>query len=244
MTPEQLQALSRKEKLALLETLEEIDRRESRNKLKALFPDKGPFRRELYPKQVEFFRLGAEYNERAFIAANRVGKTVCAGYEMACHLTGWYPQWWEGRRFDSPVRAWACGDTAKTVRDIQQSELLGPYGDPAAQGTGLIPADAILRTGVKHGLADAIETVTVRHSSGGASTLQFKSYDQGRESYQGTSQEVVWPDEECPEDIYAEMLTRCLTVNGLVMLTFTPLNGLTPLVLSYLPHMAPTPGAE
>jgi phage terminase large subunit-like protein len=223
--------------------LEEEATEASRNKIKSLFPATGSRRRELYPKHLEFFKLGATHNERAFIAANRVGKTLTACYELSCHLTGWYPDFWEGRRFSNPVRVWACGDTAKNVRDILQTELLGPHGDETAQGTGLIPADSIIRKSVKHGLSDAVDTVYVRHVSGGASACAFKSYDQGRVVFQGTSQEVVLLDEECPEDIYAEALTRCLTVNGIVMLTFTPLNGLTPLVLSYLPHMAPTPVA-
>jgi hypothetical protein len=53
------------------------------------------------------------------MAANRVGKTEGAGgYEMTCHLTGRYPDWWEGRRFSGPVRAWAAGKTNETTRDV------------------------------------------------------------------------------------------------------------------------------
>ncbi len=70
------------------------------------YPDTGPLRRELYQKHLEFFRAGAKYRERCFMAANRVGKTEGAGgYELTCHLTGYYPPWWEGRRFNGPVRA-------------------------------------------------------------------------------------------------------------------------------------------
>lgn len=219
--------------------LTEAERRRSRNKFSTIFPDTGPLRRELYPRHIEFFRAGKEFNERAFIAANRVGKTMAGAYEATAHLTGIYPHWWEGHRWQTPVRCWAAGDTAKTGRDIIQTELLGPAGDPAAQGTGMIPADLILGTSPKHGVADAVETIRVRHISGGVSSLQIKSYDQGRVSFQGTSIELGWPDEECPEDIYAEMLTRLLTTNGRMMLTFTPLIGLTNLVLSFLPDMAP-----
>ncbi len=197
-------------------------------------------RRELYRKHLEFFRLGSEYTERGFIAANRVGKTLAAAYEGTCHLTGVYPHWWDGRRFDNPVRMWAAGDTAKTGRDVIQTALLGPPGDAAAEGTGMIPGDLIVRTTPKHGVADAVETILVRHvPTGGVSSVQIKSFDQGRVSFQGTSIEVGWLDEECPEDIYVETLTRCLTTKGMVMLTFTPLNGLTKLVLSFLPHLAP-----
>ncbi len=222
--------------------LEEKERRLRRNRFSSLFPDNGPLRRELYQRHTEFFAAGATHNERAFIAANRVGKTVAAGYEATCHATGNYPAWWTGRRFDEPTRGWACGDTAKTARDILQTELLGQHGDPSAQGTGLIPGELILRTTPKHGLADAIETAFVRHMpTGGTSTINFKSYDQGRVAFQGTGIEWGWLDEECPEEIYVETLTRTLTTRGMVMLTFTPLFGLTPLVLSFLPEMAPRP---
>ena len=91
---------------------------------------------------MEFFRLGARpgFNERGFMAANRVGKTWGAGgYELTLHLTGDYPQWWEGRRFAHPVDAWAASDTAETTRDIIQRCLLGPTGE---LGTGLIPGEA------------------------------------------------------------------------------------------------------
>lgn len=120
-----------------------------------------------------------------------------------------------------------------------QDALLGPHGDKAAEGTGLLPGDCIIRTTPKHGLADAVETVSVRHISGGVSHIQFKSFDQGRVAFQGTEQEWCWLDEECPEDIYLECLTRTMTTRGLMLLTFTPLFGLTSLVLSFLPEMAP-----
>src|SRR6202050_1128299 len=64
-----------------------------------MFSDTGTGRRELYPKQIEFFAAGLQYKERLFMAANRVGKTVAGGFEATCHLTGRYPSWWEGRRF-------------------------------------------------------------------------------------------------------------------------------------------------
>ena len=190
---------------------------------------------------MEFFRLGKEHNERGLFGGNRSGKTLSGGFEMTNHLTGIYPEWWEGRVFRDPVSAWTAGDTAKSVRDIMQALMIGKPGDAAAVGTGMIPAELILRTTPKHGLSDAIESVFVKHASGGVSSLQFKSYDQGREAYQGTSQEVIHLDEECPEDIYTECLLRTMTVNGIIYLTATPLLGLTPLMLSFLPHLAPSP---
>lgn len=193
------------------------------------------YRWDGYGKHLECMKAGAEHRERLMIAANRVGKTQMAAYETAVHLTGAYDDyapWWEGRRFDRPVKCWAAGDTGKTARDILQVSLLGP---PGAHGTGMIPGHLIERKTAKAGLPDAIESIYVRHASGGLSVVQLKSYDQRREAFQGTAQDLIWLDEEPPEDIYTECLLRTMTTDGLILLTFTPLMGLTPLVLSFLP---------
>jgi phage terminase large subunit-like protein len=224
----------------LLRLLEEKKRRDSRNRIKTLYPDDGQYRRELYSKHTEFFAAGDEFNERALLGGNRSGKTLAGAFETTCHLTGKYPRWWRGKKFEDSVDAWCAGDTARTVRDILQKELLGPPGDVAAEGTGMLPGDLILGTSVKHGLADCVEAVRVKHYSGATSVLHFKSYDQGRQAFQGTSQHVVWLDEECPIEIYTECLLRTMTTNGIVYLTATPLLGLTDLMLSFLPELQPT----
>lgn len=167
------------------------------------------------------------------LAANRVGKTESVGgYELTVHLTGVYPDWWTGRRFTRPIRAWAAGDTSKTVREIIQQKLLGPVG---SWGTGLIPGDSIERTVRATGQADTVEIIYVKHAKGGVSVLVLKSYDQRREAFQGTEQDVIWLDEEPPLDIYTECLLRTMTNNGMLMLTFTPLIGVSEVVLSFLP---------
>jgi len=203
--------------------------------------------RAAYKKQMEFFRLGKTHTERGLFGGNRTGKTHCGTYEDTLHLTGDYPDWWEGYKFDRPVEAWVATDTAKNTRDILQYKFLGKPGDQAAQGTGMIPGDLILRTTVKHGLADACETVFVRHvPTGGVSTLQFKSYDQGRESFQGTRQDLIHLDEEPKLDIYVECLLRLMSTvpgedNGLLILTETPLLGISDLMIEYMPTLRPEP---
>ena len=171
------------------------------------------------------------------MAANRVGKTFgVGGYETALHLTGLYPAWWEGRRFTQPITAWAVGDTVETTRDIVQSALMGPIGEP---GTGLIPAEAILgEPSRRSGVTGAFDTARIRHVSGGVSLLGFKSYDQGRRKFQGTVKHVVWLDEEPPADVYDECMLRLMTTDGLMLCTFTPLDGLTEIVLRFMPQLA------
>ncbi len=110
-----LDALSREEQELLLALLEEHQRREARRLFHRMYPaetnlelldNKGRplfYARDLYPKHMEFFAAGARYRERCAMCANRVGKTFgMGGYETSCHLTGLYPDWWPGRRFDRP----------------------------------------------------------------------------------------------------------------------------------------------
>lgn len=168
------------------------------------------------------------------LAANRVGKTEgVGGYEVALHATGRYPDWWPGKTYtENSVRVWVAGDTSNTVRDILQQKLLGPIGE---FGTGLIPKRSIERVTWKRNVPEAVQDVYIHHSSGGRSVLTFKSYDQQRESFQGTEQDVILLDEEPPIGIYAECLLRTMTTHGLILCTFTPLLGLSDVVLSFLP---------
>jgi phage terminase large subunit-like protein len=216
----------------VLRLLELENKLVKRIKIDTYYPDSGPLRRELYPKHLAFFEAGATRRERAFVAANRVGKSEGVGaYETVLHLTGRYPPFWKGRRFNRAIQAWAAGDTAKTTRDIIQKILLGPVGQ---FGTGMIPADSIVRTSAKPGVADAIEGIFVKHVSGDTSELNLKSYDQGREAFQGTNRDWIWLDEEADRSIYVECLLRTMTTNGMVICTFTPLLGITELVRDFL----------
>ena len=227
-----LSSMSPAERVELISVMDELDRRQRQRLLDTMFPDGGEFRRALYPKHLEFFAAGARVRERVFLAGNRTGKTVAAGCELAYHLTGEYPAWWAGHRFSGPIRALAAGDTHETTRDILQAKLLGSTTDrPELIGTGLIPGRHIKGYIARSHVKGAIERATIRHVSGGESELWLRSYEQGREIFQGFELDVLWPDEECPEDVYDEGQVRLMTRKGISMLTFTPLRGLTPLVV-------------
>jgi phage terminase large subunit-like protein len=201
----------------------------AQRKIDAYYPDDGPLRRELYAKHLAFFAAGKEHRERAAIAANRVGKTEgLGGYEVALHLTGEYPDWWPGRRFEKPVNILCGGDTGTTTRDILVGKLLGP------------PGKRLGRIAPAMGIPNHVDFALVRHVAGGFSIIQFRSYDQGRKAWQGTERDVVWFDEEPPMDIYVEGLTRTLTTGGMIMATFTPIEGMTEVTLQFMPHLAPT----
>jgi phage terminase large subunit-like protein len=222
-----------------------IEREESLvSRFDQLFPDTGPYRRELYPKHTLFFRAGRFRMERLFKAANRVGKTVAGGYECTAHATGRYPHWWQGRRFHHPTNGWAAGDTNETTRDIIQKELFGEVAwdgnRKSFDGSGMIPRPLIGPVTWKRGVADLADIVKVKHIdesgewSGGWSRIGLKSYDQGRRVFQGTAKHWIWLDEEVPEPVYGECIIRLMTTKGLMIMTFTPLQGLTPLINSFL----------
>lgn len=198
---------------------------------RTLFPDEGPLRRELYVRHCAFFRAGKVHRERLFMAGNRVGKTVAGGYETMLHLTGRYPDWWEGRVFDKPGAWWAAGTTLETSRDIVQVEL---FGEGENYGTGLIPAADIDDIKRRPNTNGAIDYAMVKHQAGGYARIGLKSYDQGRKAFEGTAKQGIWLDEEPPLAIYTECLTRTATTGGIVMVTFTPLNGATDVVMGFI----------
>ncbi len=174
------------------------------------------------------------------MAANRIGKTQGAGgYETTLHLTGRYTHWWEGKTFARPVQFWAAGKTNETTRDIVQRKLFGKIsyhsGRKGFSGTGLIPLEDIGAVTWKQGVADLADTVQIKHRSGGWSQLGLKSYQQGRGSFEGTEQDGIWLDEEPPMDIYGECLIRTATTRGIIYTTFTPLEGMSEMAMSFLP---------
>lgn len=191
-----------------------------------------------YEPQKEFFTLGAVKRERLFMAGNQTGKSHSGAYEMACHLTGIYPPWWEGKRFLTPIQAWTGGMTTGDVRNINQAKLFGKPGVGDEEYDGLVPRSAILGRTASHGAGDAYDSVRVRHVSGKTSILWFKTYPQGRESWQGATLDVIWLDEEPPWDIYEEALTR-LTGSGIMFTTCTPLKGPTEFIRRFTEPATP-----
>lgn len=203
----------------------ERQRRLNTNRLKAYRP---------YSKQREFHKAGATFRERLFMAGNQLGKTVAGAAEAAMHLTGRYPDWWEGHRFTKPVVMLAGSESYELTRDGIQRLMVGPPEREEDWGTGFIPADAILARTRRMGVSNALDSVTVRHVSGGASSLGLKAYEQGRGKWQANTVDYVWFDEEPPSDVYFEGITRTNATKGLIAVTFTPLMGMSDVVARYM----------
>ena len=219
------QAATRVELEKAVEIAREIRNRERYNKLDFYDP---------YPYQLNFHETGAEANQRLLMAANRIGKSYSGAAEMAYHVTGLYPKWWNGRRFKKPIVAWAGGVSNETTRDIVQFELLGSPDDPDEFGSGSIPRSCIIKTERKPGVPNAKSMALIKHVSGGNSSLFFKAYEMGVDKWQGRSVDCVWLDEEPSRELYSQAVTRTLDRRGMVYMTFTPENGMTETVASFM----------
>lgn len=189
-----------------------------------------------YEKQKKFHDGGATYRERLLRAGTQQGKTLAGAAEVAFHLTGKYPDWWKGRRWDRPTFGWVGGINFKLVRDAPQKMLMGRAG---SIGSGMIPGDLIAGYTMGRNIADAIDTVRVKHTSGGISSFSFKTYESGRDTWQSETLDWVWFDEECDEEIYTEGLSRTNATGGMVWMTFTPLLGMSTVVQRFLTEESP-----
>lgn len=214
----------------LVATLEEIEKRKTFFHMEDFRP---------YAKQQEFFDA-SYFRERMLCAGNQLGKSEAGAYEMACHLTGIYPVDWLGRKFDRPVVAWAAGKTGIVTRDVQQTKLFGMPGIDEALGTGMVPKEKIIGLPSKqHGVTDFYDTVHVRHTSGGISSITFKSFEQGWQKFLGKPVDVIWLDEEPDTLTYDQCLTRTNATGGMVYTTFTPETGYTELVNRFFKNDQP-----
>lgn len=164
--------------------------------------------------------------------------TFCGAMETAIHLTGLYPDWWDGHRFLKPVKVIVGSNTNETARDICQKEL---FGEPSEDenGTGAVPKSLIVKTNRKPGVTNAYDSVLVRHVSGGNSEVYFRAYEQGAKKFMGHRYEYAWLDEEPPPDIWSQVLRSQFATNGIASITFTPEEGVTQVVRSFMSDIKP-----
>ena len=186
-----------------------------------------------FKHQLEFFKTGHS-ERRGILAANRIGKTVSTCYETAMHLTGQYPDWWTGYRFDKPITCMVAGEGWSQVALVLQNELLGTQDVKITEnlGTGAIPRDCIVTTTMRNDGANCIGC-EIKHKSGTNSYLLFANYTQEVRQLQGFKLNLAVFDEQPPDDFFSEIVTRTATTQGKVLCSFTPLKGLNGLVSKF-----------
>ncbi len=231
LTPEQLAKIPKEQKKRLLELLKEQKERIKFNK-------KDHF--DLYPWQQSLANSTKDAHQVLAMCANQIGKSTSGAYITACHLTGLYPDWWKGNRFDKPIYCWAAGVSNDTTRDILQTELFGLAESEDMWGTGMVPLSMIgEKTRRRGATGNTYDSVMVQHhdkngNPDGWSRIGFKSYEMGEEKFYGRPVDWIWLDEQPPSNIYTQCITRTVATNGYVMMTFTPEDGMTPVVNQFM----------
>jgi phage terminase large subunit-like protein len=174
-----------------------------------------------------------------FIVTHNSGKSLSSAAEIAIHLTGLYPEWWAGHKFHRPVRGIVGSETAELLKKGMQRLILGAPEKQSEWGTGSIPKSHLIRTTPRPGVPDGVASITVKSEYGGESVLMLTSYEQGRSRWQADTVDFVVFDEEPPEDVYSEGLTRTSVTAGPVWSTFTPLLGMSKVVRRFLQEKPP-----
>ncbi len=193
----------------ILKLEKEINIRYNSNKLN--FYNKG---RKVHKKQIAFHKC--KKRNRWVFGGNRSGKTECGAVEVVYLACGNHPY-----KKNKLTSGWVVSLSRQVQRDVAQRKILE-----------YLPASCIEKIVMVSGGQDSAENgiidfILVRSQVGGISKIGFKSCDQGREKFQGTSLDYVWFDEEPPYDIYLECKMRVLDKCGEIFGTMTPLKGLT-----------------
>lgn len=183
---------------------QEIDRKTKENRIEIYNVGK------VHKKQVEFHKDG--HRIKGLFGGNRTGKTVAGAVEAVMHALG------DSRyRKLKPSSGWVVSLSGDVQRKVAQAEILR-----------WLPKKEISNILMRHGRKDdpegsLIEEIRLKNGQ----FIGFKTCEQGRESFQGTSLGWIWFDEEPPEDVFKECWMRVMDTRGDIWFTMTPLKGLT-----------------
>lgn len=130
---------------------------------------------------------------RFMLGGNRAGKSFSAMMECLWYATGTHPY---RKNIKTPNVGWSCTQSWEMVGTVLWATLR-----PMLEGfTWRVPS------WVNKG-RDIPYSVQIR-VPGGWSTILFKSYEQGRESFQGTDRQWIHNDEQFPADVFEEQISR------------------------------------
>lgn len=169
----------------------------------------------IHHKQVLFHKCNKR--NRWVFGGNRTGKTECGAVETVYLARGIHPY----KENKGDVSGWVVSLSKQVQRDVAQEKILK-----------YLKKSWIEKIVMQEGRQDSpeagvIDFILVKNVFGGVSKIGFRSCDQGREKFQGTSLDFVWFDEEPPYDIYRECQMRVIDKEGEIFGTMTPLKGLT-----------------
>lgn len=200
-------------------------------------------------KQREFHN--STVDELMLRAGNQNGKTHAAGAQVAMDALAMYPGWYQGRKFLKPPAierpmewlGWCASTEAAKVRDNIQLKLMGSVVD-GDMGTGLIPLDNIIgKPLMSRNISGMVDSANLRRETGGKAVVRFKTYEQGRNAFQGEPVDLTLLDEDISRTdatIYGEVLARTTTTRGRIICSLTPLLGLSPLRKRFKQKLGPS----
>ncbi|MBO5713941.1 MAG: terminase family protein, partial [Clostridia bacterium] len=168
-----------------------------------------------HKKQLAFHKC--KKKNRWVFGGNRSGKTECGAVESIYMARGNHPY----RKNKKDVFGWVVSLSTQVQRDVAQAKILRYLNPSWIEDITMLSGK---KDSPEYGVIDQIR---IKNVFGGTSTIGFKSCDQGREKFQGSSLDFVWFDEEPPKDIYDECRMRVLDKKGDIFGTMTPLKGLT-----------------
>lgn len=169
----------------------------------------------VHEKQLAFHKC--QKKNRWVFGGNRSGKTECGAVESIYMARGIHPY----RENRKNVFGWVVSLSQQVQRDVAQAKILHYLNRSWIEDITMLSGK---KESPQYGVIDQIR---IKNVFGGVSTIGFKSCDQGREKFQGSSLDFVWFDEEPPKDIYDECRMRVLDKRGDIFGTMTPLKGLT-----------------
>ena len=206
------------------------------------------FPADWYTWQDEYFKQGAKFRERLMLCGNRGGKTFSTCYEDSCHITGNYPDDWQGFKFEIPLLVWIFGVDASQTRDVLQKELFGRLTDEGKFTGGWIHPDEIVQVvrGATPGLARDV-FVKWRGHKNRTTQVTLRSYTQiatGQDtlSAAGSNVDLVHADEQPPDTLMGQLRTRLMLGNagkgGMLVCGCTPELGPTDFVMRFMEQPA------
>jgi phage terminase large subunit-like protein len=158
-----------------------------------------------HPKQISAHE--ATQAIRALFWGNRVGKTEWGGEEVSEYATLHH----QFREMKAPFEIWAACPSFDVQESTTQVKLLR-----------YLPAKDIKK--IEYLRGRIIKRIIMKNGV----NILFKSYEQGREKFQGAGVRLIWFDEEPPKDIWEECFVRVEAGQQLdVILTMTAVKGMT-----------------
>ena len=180
--------------------LKELEKRRNDN------PFQPPFLRKHKGGQAPFIVNKSRIS--GFVAGNRAGKTLAGWARTFKIATNTMP----GLNVPVPNTQWIVSLTGERQREVIQPTIRQWW-----------PGEHISEKNIHYGYKKVWDYIDLHNGS----RLVFKSNEQGREAFQGSSILGGWFDEEPNEGVYEETLTRTVDQDGYIWITATPLLGMT-----------------